>query len=55
MGINIKLNIRLFWLAIWIFKKMPYRWVVKAKWILKVMPMDYKNWFSHYVQYETDC
>lgn len=37
------------------FKEIPYRYVVKGKHILKVMPMDYKNCLSNHVQYGTDC
>lgn len=34
---------------------MLYRYVVKAKHILKVMSVDSKNCLSNYVQYGTEC
>lgn len=55
---NIKLSMCIyifFCLTTYIFKEMPYIYSVKAKRILKVMPVDYKNCFSNYVQYGTEC
>lgn len=52
---NIKFSIEFFCLIVWIFKEMPYIYVVKAKHILKVMPVDNKNRLSNYVQYGTEC
>lgn len=54
MKTNIKINIEFFLFNSVDFKEIPYRYVVKAKHILKVMPMDYKNCLSNYVLYGTD-
>lgn len=34
---------------------MSYRYVVKAKHVLKVMPVDYKSCLSNFAQYGAEC